>query len=74
VTQRGHFYPLCKEASRRCFRVYRVLLQREGGEGGQRRDERAWMAPCRQCFETPYGCWGTVGSLPAASLKGVVPR
>jgi hypothetical protein len=33
VTRSGHFYPLFKEASQRCFRclrVYRVLLQREG--------------------------------------------
>jgi hypothetical protein len=55
VTRRGHFYPLFKEASHRCFRVYRVLLQREGGEGGKRRDERACMAPCGQYVETPYG-------------------
>jgi hypothetical protein len=58
VTRRGHFYPLFKEASQRCFRglrVYRVLLQREGGERGKRRDARAWLAPCGQDVETPYG-------------------
>jgi hypothetical protein len=32
VTRSGHFNPLFKEASQRCVRVYRVLLQREGGE------------------------------------------
>jgi hypothetical protein len=32
VTRSGPFYPLFKEASCRYFSVYRVLLQREGGE------------------------------------------
>ena len=74
MTRRGHFYPLFKEASHRCFRVYRVLLPRESGEGRQRRDDRAWMAPCGQYFETPYGRWGAVCSLPKVSLQGGVPR
>jgi hypothetical protein len=53
VTRSGHCNPWFKEASQRCVRVYRVVLQREGGEGGKRRDDRAERTPYGQEVAPP---------------------